>query len=103
MTLDRTIEYRYDNVVAGEKRMELKVVPPFAVTLSTDIAVIPRAAVTTNGDRGPFRGRPRIDVTVIGQAKAGASATVACRCLPVGRPQPSSATVKFSARTSRAP
>ena len=83
MTLDRTIEYRYDNVVAGEKRMELQVVPPFAVTLSTDIAVIPRAAVTTNGERGPSAAGRRIDVTVIGQAKNGASATVSLQ-VPAG-------------------
>ena len=96
VTLDRTIEYRYDNIVAGEKRMELKVVPPFAVTLSTDIAVIPRGAVTTNGDRGPSAAGRRIDVTVIGQAKAGSSATVSLQVPSGWQVQPSSATVKFS-------
>ena len=96
VTLDRTIEYRYDNVVAGEKRMELKVVPPFAVTLSTDIAIIPRAAVTTNGERGPSAAGRRIDVTVVGQAKNGASATVTLQVPSGWQVQPSSATVKFT-------
>ena len=31
VTVERPVEYRYSDLVAGEKRMELQVVPPFAV------------------------------------------------------------------------
>ena len=41
VTIDRTIEFRYSDIVAGEKRMELQVVPAFAVKTSPDIAVVP--------------------------------------------------------------
>ena len=96
VTLDRTIEYRYDNIVAGEKRMELHVVPPFAVTLSTDIAVIPRTAATSNGDRAASSAGRRIDVTVLGHGKSGTSAKVSLQVPSGWQVQPASATVKFS-------
>src|SRR4029079_17964438 len=41
VTLDRTIEFRYSDIVAGEKRMELQVVPAFAVQTTPEIAVVP--------------------------------------------------------------
>ena len=44
VTIDRTIEFRYSDIVAGEKRMELQVVPPFAVQTTPEIAVVPAAA-----------------------------------------------------------
>jgi LmbE family N-acetylglucosaminyl deacetylase len=109
--LERTVEFRYDSIVAGEKRMELKVVPPFAVTLSTDIAIIPRGAATTNGDRGttagpfdrlragPFdglRAGRRIDVSVIGHAKNGSSATVSLQVPSGWQVQPAKGTVEFT-------
>ena len=96
VTLDRRIEYRYDNIVAGEKRMELKVVPPFAVTLSTDIAVIPRAVATSNGDNGSSSTGRRIDVTVLGHGKSGTSAKVSLQVPSGWQVQPGGATVTFS-------
>jgi LmbE family N-acetylglucosaminyl deacetylase len=96
VTLDRSVEYRYDNMVAGEKRMDLKVVPPFAVTLSTDIAIIPRGATTTNGERGAAAAGRRIDVSVIGHAKNGSSATVSLQVPSGWQVQPANATVKFT-------
>ena len=47
VTIDRAIEFRYSDIVAGEKRMELQVVPAFAVQTSPDIAVIPAASAET--------------------------------------------------------
>ena len=44
LRVDRTVEFRYSDIVAGEKRMELQVVPPFAVQTTPDIAVIPGGA-----------------------------------------------------------
>jgi len=45
--VDREVEFRYSDIVAGEKRMELQVVPPFAVQTTPDIAVIPTGAAPT--------------------------------------------------------
>ena len=67
--VERVIEHRYDNIMAGEKRMELKVVPPFAVNVSPEIAVIPEGALRTAGTRAaavPARSRRQIEVTVEG-------------------------------------
>jgi LmbE family N-acetylglucosaminyl deacetylase len=44
--IDRNVEFRYSDLVAGEKRMELQVVPPFAVQTTPDIAVVPMATPT---------------------------------------------------------
>jgi LmbE family N-acetylglucosaminyl deacetylase len=41
VTIDRNIEFRYSDIVAGEKRMELQVVPGFAVQTTPEIAVVP--------------------------------------------------------------
>jgi LmbE family N-acetylglucosaminyl deacetylase len=46
VTIDRTIEFRYSDIVAGEKRMELQVVPAFAVQTTPEIAVVPAASPT---------------------------------------------------------
>ena len=46
VNVDRTIEYRYSDIVAGEKRMELQVVPPFAVQTTPEIAVVPTARMS---------------------------------------------------------
>jgi LmbE family N-acetylglucosaminyl deacetylase len=96
VTLERVVEYRYDNIVAGEKRMELNVVPSFAVSLSTDIAIIPLGAATTNGDRGAAAAGRRIDVSVMGHAKSGSAATVSLQVPSGWQVQPASATVTFT-------
>jgi len=44
VTVDRTIEYRYSDLFAGEKRMELLVVPALTVSVTPDIAIVPTAA-----------------------------------------------------------
>lgn len=44
LTVERAIEYRYSDLVAGEKRMDLTVVPGFAVEVSPSIVVVPRGA-----------------------------------------------------------
>ena len=48
VSVDRTIEYRYSDIVAGEKRMELQVVPAFAVQTTPEIAVVPSGAAETS-------------------------------------------------------
>jgi hypothetical protein len=41
VTIERPVQYRYSNLVAGEKRSQLNVVPAFNVTVDPDIAVFP--------------------------------------------------------------
>jgi len=41
--VERSVQFRYSNVIAGEKRSELQVVPPFNVRVDPDIAVFPAA------------------------------------------------------------
>src|SRR3954466_9821709 len=53
VSIDRTIEFRYSDIVAGEKRMELQVVPPFAVQTTPSIAVIPAAAEASSREAQP--------------------------------------------------
>ena len=44
ITIDRPIEDRYGDIVAGEKRMEVTVVPAFGIAVAPSIVVVPRAA-----------------------------------------------------------
>src|SRR4029079_11447231 len=41
ITIDRTVEFRYSDLFAGEKRMELQVVPAFDVRMTPSVAGIP--------------------------------------------------------------
>ncbi|HWK10858.1 MAG TPA: PIG-L family deacetylase, partial [Vicinamibacterales bacterium] len=86
VTADRTVQYRYSNLVAGEKRTQLNVSPSFNVRVDPDIAVFPV------GNRSP----KTIAVTVGNNQKAAASATVSLR-VPAGwTVQPASAPLSFS-------
>ena len=55
----RTIQYRYDSVIAGEKRMDIQVVPAFAVTTSPSIAGDPRAGAGASAGSGAAGPRDR--------------------------------------------
>jgi hypothetical protein len=71
------VQFRYEgNIFSGEKRMELQVVPRFAVSLTPDIAILPagRGSATArpagrelrvtviNGSKGPSEGQVAIEV-----------------------------------------
>ncbi len=97
VTVERPVEFRYSDIVAGEKRMELQVVPPLGVRVAPAIAVIPAAAIarTSAGLRSTADRARTIDVTIAhnlnGPGKAHASLTV-----PAGwRVSPASAPVAF--------
>ena len=92
VSIERPIEFRYSDLFAGEKRMELEVVPFFAVRTAPDIAVIPSAAAVTQASS---RGRT-IEVTVTNQQKGPATGSVGLT-LPAGwQSSPPSAPVTFS-------
>ncbi len=47
LTVERPVRYRYvDDLFTGEKRMDLQVVPRFAVSMTPDVAIIPTGSGT---------------------------------------------------------
>ncbi len=86
ITLDRVVQYRYDEVFAGEKRTELKVAPPFNVRVTPDITVVP-------ADKPAPR---EVRVTISNNERHAVSGTVALK-LPGGwTAEPVTAPVKFA-------
>lgn len=66
LSVDRPIQFRYDHVLAGEKRMDLQVVPPVAVSLSPEIVVAPAGQAA---DR-------RVEARLTNHARGAANVTV---------------------------
>ena len=85
ITIERPVEFRYSNLVAGEKRSQLNVVPDFNVTVDPEIVVLP-----------PKTASRAVEVTISSNLKKSASATVELQ-LPQGwTSDPQSQPVKFS-------
>jgi LmbE family N-acetylglucosaminyl deacetylase len=97
LTIDRVVEFRYSDVMAGEKRMDLKVVPPFNVRVTPEIAVIPQGSgskrevrvTVSNNEKGAVRG------TVALKAPTGWSVEPASAPVTFGR-EDEEAAVRFS-------
>ena len=85
----RPIEFRYGDIVAGEKRMELHVVPQTAVSLEPSIAVIPAQAKSDERSR-------TVRVTVANNAKGAASGAVQLSAPAQWSVTPRTAAVNFS-------
>lgn len=86
VAVERTVQYRYSDLVAGEKRSQLNVSPAFDVRVDPDIAVFPVGALTPK----------MIAVTVGNNEKGAASGTLSLR-VPAGwTVQPASAPVTFA-------
>jgi LmbE family N-acetylglucosaminyl deacetylase len=90
---DIPVQFRYEGAgLVGEKRMELNVVPAFAISVSPRIVVVPsrpaaaRASSTTR----------EIRVTVINGAKGAASAEVRLKAPAGWRVTPASTPVSFT-------
>jgi LmbE family N-acetylglucosaminyl deacetylase len=86
VAVERTVRFRYSNLVAGEKRSQLNVSPAFNVRVDPDIAVFPLA------DRSP----KAIAVTVGNNQKGAASATLALRVPSGWTVQPASVPITFA-------
>jgi LmbE family N-acetylglucosaminyl deacetylase len=99
VTVDSALQFRYDDVFAGEKRMELSVVPAFSVRLTPDIVVVPAATVGgTAATNGAAVDTPNRDVQVVvtNQHKGAADGVVSLE-LPQGwQATPVRAPVKFT-------
>jgi LmbE family N-acetylglucosaminyl deacetylase len=88
--VDRAVEYRYESIVSGEKRMELEVVPALAVKSVPGIAIVPAAGGRT------AQAEREVRVTVTNGAKGAAAGEVRLD-LPAGwRAQPETAPVTFT-------
>jgi LmbE family N-acetylglucosaminyl deacetylase len=92
VTLGRVVQYRYDEVFAGEKRTELKVAPMFNVRVTPDITVVP------SGTPAPREVR----VTVSNSERHAANGTVSLK-LPGGwTADPATAPAKFAREDEQA-
>jgi LmbE family N-acetylglucosaminyl deacetylase len=90
------VQYRYEGAgLVGEKRMELQVVPAFAVSVSPRIAVIPTRASSRTGAATAAAGR-ELRVTVVNGNKRPASATVRLKTPAGWRVSPPSAAIAFT-------
>ena len=100
VSVERTVEYRYSDLFAGEKRMELQVVPPFDVRVSPEIAVVPTPAAPRRTASAAARasGRPHAHRRGDGQQqseRARLRRRRRCTCPTAGGATPPSAPVKF--------
>jgi LmbE family N-acetylglucosaminyl deacetylase len=97
VTVDRVVEYRYSNMVAGEKRSELNVSPAFDVTVDPEIAIVALSEQASAQDpvASAFR-RKIFHVTVANNQKGSTSATVTLQAPPGWRVEPASAPVTFA-------
>jgi LmbE family N-acetylglucosaminyl deacetylase len=87
----RLVEYRYSDLVAGEKRSQLNVSPAFDVTVDPEIVVFPVPAL-----------RPKqVTVTIGNNHKGPANATVSLQVGPGWRTDPASAPVTFAREDER--
>jgi LmbE family N-acetylglucosaminyl deacetylase len=90
---DVPIQYRYEGAgLVGEKRMELQVVPAFAVGVSPRIVVVP---LKTSARAGAAPGR-ELRVTVVNGNSGAAAATVTIKTPSGWRVSPASAPIEFS-------
>ena len=90
--IPRVLQFRYDNVVAGEKRMELSVAPAFSVRLAPDILIFPATRALGAKDTATRR----VQVVVTNQHKGPAEGTVALTVPQGWTAIPARATVKFA-------
>ena len=98
IAVDRPVRYRYvDDLFTGEKRMDLQVVPRFAVSMTPDIAIIPagsgasREVRVTVTNTGPDSGAG----SVVLDLPPGWSATPSAAPVRLSR-EDESRTVRFS-------
>ena len=93
VVVDRPIQYRYQgDIFAGEKRMELNVVPAVSVTAEPAVAIVPAGAVAA-GDASATR---EVRVTVVNGARGAASAAVTLEAPDGWAVSPRSAPVSFT-------
>jgi len=96
VTVDRAVQYRYSDPVAGEKRSELNVSPAFDVVVDPDIAVFALGDPPKGGSEVAPAVSRRITVTVANNQKGAAVATLTLQAPPGWTVQPVSAPLTLS-------
>ena len=99
--VERVLQYRYDNIFAGEKRMELTVAPAFSVRLTPSIVVVPHASAPAGNGSPARQGESSssardVQVVVTNQHKGAAEGTVALSVPQGWTASPAQIPVKFS-------
>ena len=92
--LTRDVQFRYDSIVAGEKRMAIQVVPPLSVTIGPEIVVVP-TEMAARGDNGNGSTR-RVEVTVINHDRGAGRGEVALQAPAGWQVRPARAPVAFT-------
>jgi hypothetical protein len=88
------VQFRYEGPgLVGEKRMELNVVPTYAVSVSPQIVVVPRKSTASAARASVGR---ELRVTVINGSKGPASATVRLKTPAGWRVSPATAAISFT-------
>ncbi len=91
ITIRRPVEFRYSDLYAGEKRMELQVVPPFNVRVAPEIAIVSSsAAVTTRGASSRT-----IDVAITNNVRGKVAATASLKAPDGWRVAPATVPLNF--------
>ncbi|HET7619011.1 MAG TPA: PIG-L family deacetylase [Vicinamibacterales bacterium] len=98
--IDRIVQYRYDNVMAGEKRTELQVSPAFDVRVTPDITVIPYGAPVgtasaSAASQGTDRRSRQIEVSVANNQTDAVNGQVTLQAPQGWRVDPAAAPVTF--------
>ena len=94
ITRELPVQYRYEGAgLVGEKRMELNVVPAFAVSVSPQIVVVPRKPGAAASIASAGR---ELRVTVTNSSKGPASATVRLKAPAGWRVAPPTAAINFT-------
>jgi LmbE family N-acetylglucosaminyl deacetylase len=94
ITVRRPVEFRYSDLYAGEKRMELQVVPPFNVRVTPEIAIVPSSS--TSPSAAGARTSRTVEVSISNNLE-GAVAGTASLQVPAGwRVTPATAPVNFA-------
>ena len=93
---DQPVQFRYEGAgLIGEKRMELNVVPPFAVSVAPKIGVLPLRAAAQGASAVQARTR-ELRVTVVNGTKGSASASVRLKAPSGWTVSPAVAPVAFA-------
>ena len=100
VAIERTVEFRYSDLFAGEKRMELQVVPAFDVRVAPGIVVVPSVAAQSRRVGPAAAARPvahtrTIEVRISNNQKGPVEARASVHAPDGWRVEPASAPVRF--------
>ena len=88
VTVDRVVQYRYSDIMAGEKRSQLNVSPAYDVRLDPDILIVPLSETTPPAKT--------IDVNVSNNQKGAASVSVSLSAPQGWTVDPASQAIQFA-------